>query len=76
MSGRKLKVIRSQSPTRSRIVCQYLSGTTTEPAPSRKGNKMIKYYKENWHTILASMFGTAVMFLTFYFAALTLYGVK
>ena len=75
MSGRKSKVIRYQSPTRSRIVCQYSTGTTTEPSPSRKGNKMIAYWKKEWPAIVGSILGTTLMFITFYFAALVLKGV-
>ena len=75
MSGKKSKVIRSQINTRSRIVCQYSTVTTTEPSPSRKGNKMWEYYKKEWPAILGSMLGTTMMFLIFYFAALTLKGV-
>ena len=51
MSGRKLKVIRSQTVTRKRIVCQYLSGTTTEPFHSHKENEF------PWGTIVGVIVG-------------------
>ena len=76
MSGRKSKVIQFPTHTRKRIVCQYSNDTTTEPLPSRKENKMIEYYKKTWPTIVGSLLGTSVMFLTIYFAALTIYGGK
>jgi hypothetical protein len=46
------------------------------PYPSPKENKVIKYYRENWPAIVGSLLGTTMMFLTFYFAALILHGVK
>ena len=74
MSGKKLKVTQFPIPTRTKIVCQYSNGTTTEPVPSRKGNELLKYYKKEWPALVGSLLGTIVMFLTFYFAALTIHG--
>jgi hypothetical protein len=74
MSGKKSKVIQFPNHTRKKIVCQYSSGTTIVPAPSRKENKVIDYYREKWPAILGSILGTTMMFLTFYFAAQTLGG--
>ena len=75
MSGKKSKVIQFPTATRSKIVCQYSKGTTTEPAPSRKGNSLVEYYKKEWPTIVGALLGTIVMLLTIYFAALTIHGV-
>ena len=75
MSGKKSKVIQFPSHTRSKIVCQYSKGTTTEQSPSRKGNKLVEYYKKEWPAIVGALLGTIVMLLTIYFAALTIYGV-
>lgn len=74
MSGKKSKVIQFPTATRKKIVCQYSNVTTTEQAPSRKGNKLLEYYKKEWPTIVGAMLGTIVMFMTVYFAALTIYG--
>ena len=76
MSGKKLKVIRSQNPTQSRIVCQYSTDTTTEPSHNHKVNSIFKYYKKEWPAIVGGLFGTTLMLLTFYFAALIIYGDK
>ena len=78
MSGKKSKVIQFPTPTRSKIVCQYSKGTTTEPSPSPKESKssLWKYYKKEWPAIVGSLLGTSIMFLTMYFAALTIYGGK
>lgn len=76
MSGRKSKVIQFPSNTRKKIVCQYLSGTITEPSPSPKANSLLDYYKNMWPTILGSILGTTMMFLVFYFAWATIHGVK
>jgi hypothetical protein len=74
MSGKKSKVIQFPTNTRNRIVCQYSTDTTTEQSPSRKENKMWEYYKTMWPAIVGSLLGTTVMFLTVYFAALTIHG--
>ena len=74
MSGKKSKVIQFPSATQKKIVCQYSSDTTTEPVPSRKGNKLVEYYKKEWPAIVGALLGTIVMFLTIYFAALTIHG--
>lgn len=76
MSGKKSKVIQFPTVTRKKIVCQYSIGTTTEPSPSPKGNKLVEYYKKEWPAILGAMLGTIMMFLTVYFAWATIYGVK
>jgi hypothetical protein len=76
MSGKKSKVIQFPINTRSRIVCQYSKGTTTEPFPSRKGNRLVEYYKKEWPAVVGALLGTSIMFLTVYFAALTIYGDK
>ena len=74
MSGKKSKVIQFPSATQKKIVCQYSSDTTTEQSPSRKGNKLVEYYKKEWPAIVGALLGTIVMFLTIYFAALTIHG--
>lgn len=74
MSGKKSKVIQFPTNTRNRIVCQYSTDTTTEPSPSRKGNKLVEYWKKEWPAIVGAFLGTIVMFLTIYFAALTIHG--
>ena len=76
MSGEKSKVIQFPTVTRKKIVCQYSNDTTTEQVPSPKGNKMLEYYKKEWPAIVGSLLGTTVMFLTMYFAALTIHGGK
>ena len=75
MSGKKSKVIQFPTATQKKIVCQYSSDTTTEQAPSRKANSLLEYYKREWPTIVGALLGTIVMFLTIYFAALTIHGV-
>ena len=76
MSGKKSKVIQFPTHTRSKIVCQYSTGITTEPSPSPKESKfsLWEYYKKEWPTIVGALLGTIVMFLTIYFAALTIHG--
>lgn len=74
MSGKKSKVIQFPTHTRSKIVCQYSKGTTTEPSPSHRGNSLVEYYKKQWPTIVGALLGTIVMFLTIYFAWETIYG--
>ena len=74
MSGKKSKVIQFPTATRKKIVCQYSTDTTTEQSPSPKVNKIVDYYKKEWPAIVGSLLGTIVMFLTMYFAALTIHG--
>jgi|LakMenEpi03Aug12_release.lakeMendotaPanAssembly.Ray.scaffolds.fasta_scaffold1081201_1 hypothetical protein len=74
MSGKKSKVIQFPTATQKKIVCQYSTDTTTEQSPNRKGNKLVEYYKKEWPTIVGALLGTIVMFLTIYFAALTIHG--
>ena len=76
MSGKKSKVIQFPSATQKKIVCQYSTDTTTEQSPSPKANKLLNYYKQNWPAILGSLLGTTMMFLTVYFAYLTIHGDK
>ena len=76
MSGKKSKVIQFPSATQKKIVCQYSTGTTTEQSHSLKESKFSiwEYYKKEWPTIVGALLGTIVMFLTIYFAALTIHG--
>lgn len=74
MSGEKSKVIQFPTNTRKKIVCQYSNATTTEQSPSPKANSLVDYYKNEWPTIVGALFGTIVMLLTVYFAALTIHG--
>lgn len=73
-SGHGVKVIQFPTATRKRIVCQYSSDTTTEQVPSPKGNKLVEYWKKEWPAIVGAFLGTIVMFLTIYFAAITIHG--
>ena len=59
MSGRKSKVIQFPIATRKRIVCQYLSGTITEPYHSHKENEF------PWPTILGVIVGLLYVSLLF-----------
>ena len=61
MSGRKSKVIQFPNATRKKIVCQYLSDTTTEPLPSPKVSK----YKLYCPTAIGLIIGLAYVSLLF-----------
>ena len=59
MSGRKSKVIQFPNATRKKIVCQYLSDTTTEPYRSPKVSK----YKSYCPTAIGLIIGLAYVSL-------------
>lgn len=69
MSGKKSKVIQFPTHTRSKIVCQYSSGTTTEPAPSRKVSDNLEL------KLLGAVIGGSLMLGIMYLSALTIHGV-
>lgn len=68
MSGRKSKVIQFPTATRKRIVCQYLSGTITEPYRNRKVNDNLEI------KLLGAIIGGSLMYGLFILVGINLYG--
>ena len=68
MSGKKSKVIQFPTATRKRIVCQYSSGTTTEPSHNRKVNSNIEL------KLLGAVIGGSLMYGLFILAGMSIYG--
>ncbi len=71
MSGKSAKVYQFPTTTRKRIVCQYSTGTTTEPSPNRKVSKTV----DTELRLLGVVIGASIMFGIMYLSALTIYGV-
>jgi hypothetical protein len=68
MSGKKSKVIQFPNATRKKIVCQYSTGTITEPLPSRKVNDNLEL------KLLGAVIGGTLMLGIMYLSSLTIYG--
>ena len=68
MSGKKSKVIQFPTATRKRIVCQYSSGTITEPYRNRKVNNNLEL------KLLGAVIGGSLMYGLFTLVGLSIYG--
>ena len=68
MSGKKSKVIQFPTATRKKIVCQYSSGTITEPSRNRKANSNLEL------KLLGAVIGGSLMYGLFTLVGLSIYG--